>query len=32
MSNVNEYNWDKLLKIKTSGRDDTKADQYCYPY
>ena len=32
MSKVNEYNWDKLLKIKTTGRDDTKADQYRYPY
>lgn len=28
----NEYNWDKLLKIKTSGRDDSNADQYKYPY
>ncbi len=28
----NEYNWDKLLKIKTTGRDDSKADQYRYPY
>ena len=27
-----EYNWDKLLKIKTTGRDDSKADQYRYPY
>ncbi len=24
--------WDKLLKIKTSGRDDSNADQYRYPY
>lgn len=24
----NEEKWDKLLKIKTSGRDDTQADQY----
>ena len=28
----NELQWDKLLKIKTTGRDDSKADQYCYPY
>lgn len=27
-----EQNWDKLLKIKTSGRDDSNADQYRYPY
>lgn len=25
-------NWDKLLKIRTSGRDDTRSDQYRYPY
>lgn len=24
--------YDKLLKIKTSGRDDSNADQYRYPY
>ena len=24
--------WDKLLKIKTTGRDDSNADQYKYPY
>lgn len=28
----NELTWDKLLKIKTTGRDDTNADQYRYPY
>lgn len=28
----NENTWDKLLKIKTTGRDDSNADQYCYPY
>lgn len=28
----NEMQWDKLLKIKTSGRDDTHSDQYRYPY
>lgn len=27
-----ELQWDKLLKIKTTGRDDSKADQYRYPY
>lgn len=29
---MNEDQWDKLLKIKTGGRDDTHADQYRYPY
>lgn len=24
--------WDKLLRIKTTGRDDTNSDQYRYPY
>lgn len=28
----NENTWDKLLQIKTSGRDDTNADGYRYPY
>ena len=28
----NEKAWDKLLNIKTSGRDDTNADLYRYPY
>lgn len=28
----NENVWDKLLKIRTSGRDDSNADQYRYPY
>ena len=28
----NENTWDKLLQIKTSGRDDTNADLYRYPY
>ena len=27
-----EQNWDKLLKIKTTGRDDTASDEYRYPY
>ncbi len=31
MSNT-ETTWDKLLQIKTTGRDDSKADQYRYPY
>ena len=28
----NEIRLDKLLKIRTTGRDDSKADQYRYPY
>lgn len=28
----NENSWDKLLVIRTMGRDDTSADQYRYPY
>ena len=28
----NETAWDKLLQIKTTGRDDSNADQYRYPY
>ena len=27
-----ENTWDKLLQIKTTGRDDSNADQYRYPY
>ena len=27
-----ETSWDKLLKIHTTGRDDTNADQFRYPY
>ena len=27
-----EKQWDRLLKIKTLGRDDSNADQYRYPY
>lgn len=27
-----EIKWDKLLKIKTTGRDDSKADCFRYPY
>ena len=30
--NQNETQWDKLLKIKTTGRDDSNSDQYRYPY
>ncbi len=28
----NEIIWDKLLQIKTIGRDDSNSDQYRYPY
>ena len=28
----NESTWDKLLHIKTSGRDDSNSDLFCYPY
>ena len=28
----NELVWDKLLKIRTTGRDDSGSDQYRYPY
>jgi predicted RNA methylase len=27
-----ERSWDKLLQIKTVGRDDTNSDEYRYPY
>ena len=27
-----ENTWDKLLQIKTTGRDDSNSDQYHYPY
>lgn len=27
-----EQEWDKLLRIKTTGRDDSHADTYKYPY
>ncbi|HJC33519.1 MAG TPA: class I SAM-dependent methyltransferase [Candidatus Mediterraneibacter faecipullorum] len=30
--NQKEQEWDKLLKIRTSGRDDSHSDQYYYPY
>ncbi|SHK65435.1 class I SAM-dependent methyltransferase [Hespellia stercorisuis] len=29
---MTENEWDKLLKIRTTGRDDSNADQYRYPY
>ena len=29
---MTENQWDKLLKIKTTGRDDSKSNQYNYPY
>ena len=28
----NENKWDKLLQIKTTGRDDSNSDQYRFPY
>ena len=31
-ANMNEEKWDRLLQIKTMGRDDSHADQYRYPY
>lgn len=27
-----EEKWDRLLQIRTTGRDDSHADQYRYPY
>ena len=27
-----EHNWDKLLQIRTCGRDESKADEYHHPY
>ena len=29
---MTETEWDKLLKIKTTGRDDSHSDQYRFPY
>lgn len=29
---MNELQWDRLLKIRTSGRDDSHSDSYRYPY
>ena len=28
----NEIRWDKALRIRTTGRDDSRADQFRYPY
>lgn len=28
----NEIHWDKTLRIRTTGRDDSRADQFRYPY
>ena len=28
----NDHSWDKLLQIKTTGRDETNADEYHHPY
>lgn len=32
MKMENETRWDRLLRIKTSGRDDSRADRFRYPY
>ena len=32
MAERKEQQWDRLLKIKTTGRDDSRADRYHYPY
>ena len=29
---MDEDKWDRLLRIRTAGRDDSQADQYRYPY
>lgn len=29
---MNDYQWDKKLRINTAGRDDSHADEYHYPY
>lgn len=29
---MNDKEWDRLLHIRTSGRDDSRSDQYRYPY
>lgn len=29
---MNENDWDKVLKIRTTGRDDSNSDTYRYPY
>ncbi len=30
--NQKEFQWDKLLRIKTTGRDDSNSDEHHYPY
>lgn len=32
MKDRKELQWDRLLRIRTTGRDDSHADQYHYPY
>lgn len=32
MMEMKENKWDKLLRIRTSGRDDSNADRFRYPY
>lgn len=32
MANRKETSWDKLLKIRTTGRDDSRSNQYYFPY
>ena len=27
-----EHTWDKFLQIRTTGRDETNADEYHHPY
>ncbi len=29
---MTEHQWDRILHIKTTGRDDSRSDQYRYPY
>ena len=29
---TDEVQWDKLLRVRTTGRDDTHSDQHHYPY
>lgn len=29
---MNEHQWDELLRIKTTGRDDSHSDRYRFPY
>ena len=29
---MREKEWEKLLRIKTTGRDDTRSDTFRYPY